>query len=90
MRQIVNVRQIGGVDNRTLCGNSRMSYSLSMSDKHSEKNRRMWSKVPKEVRSARMAAIAKKRMESMTLRQKKLLARRLVNARIAKRADAVE
>lgn len=61
-----------------------------MSNKHSVKNRKMWANVPKEERSRRMSEIAKKRMESMTLRQKKLLARRLVNARIAKRADAVE
>lgn len=61
-----------------------------MSDKHSEKNRRMWASVPPEVRKERMSAIAKKRMQSMTPRQRKLLARKLVNARIAKRESAVE
>lgn len=61
-----------------------------MSEKHSQKNRRMWANIPKEERSKRMASIAKKRMDSMTPRQRKLLARRLVNARVAKRADGVE
>lgn len=61
-----------------------------MSNKHSVKNRKMWANIPKEERSRRMSEIAKKRMQTLSPRQRKLIGRRLVNARLAKRADGVE
>lgn len=56
-----------------------------MSSKHSAANRAKWAKIPKEKRSAIMSERAKARMKGLTPLQRKRIARKLVNAREAKR-----
>ncbi len=56
-----------------------------MSELQSKVNRERWGKLSKEERSARMSQLAKKRMEKLTPLQRKRIARKLVNARAAKR-----
>ena len=59
-----------------------------MSDKNVIANTRQWKSVPAEERSKRMSALAKGRMSKLTPRQRKRIARKLVNARAAKREKA--
>ena len=56
-----------------------------MSVKQSLALKKRWANVPKEERSKRASQLAKKRMDSLSPRQRKLIARKLVKAREAKR-----